>query len=225
MGWYMVQSGLIDRPSVSQYRLAAHLGLAVLIYSLLVWFALDLLAERRRVAPAAGTPPLRTSAAGTPRLRGHAWAAIGCVGVTILWGALVAGLDAGLAYNSFPLMNGYLLPPEAWGASPRWTSPFETTAMVQFVHRWLGVVTAIVVLGLAWRAHALRSRSRVHALAVAAGAAVVVQVGLGIATLLLMVPIPLAALHQAGALVVLTALLWLVFELRPPRRAPSGAPA
>ena len=212
MGWYMVQSGLVDRPSVSQYRLAAHLGLAVLIYGLLVWLAFDLLSGPRAASPA-------------PSIRRHAWVSIACVTATILWGALVAGLDAGLAYNTFPLMNGYLLPPEAWGATPAWLSPFETTAMVQFVHRWLDIATGLVVLALAWRAWMGGPGGRAQALALGSGVAVAVQIGLGIATLLLMVPTWLAALHQAGALVVLTLLLWLAFEVRTPASADVAAPA
>ena len=198
LGWYMVKSGLVDRPSVSHYRLAAHLGLAVLIYGLLVWQAWELLV---RTAPVA--------AAG---LRRHMLAATVLVAVTMLWGAFVAGLDAGLAYNSFPLMDGHLLPPEAWNLIPIWLNPLDNTAMVQFIHRWLAIGTALVVLAL-W----FRSRSAEPALRLATGLAAVIaglQVLLGIATLLAEVPVSLGAAHQAGALVLLTALLWCVYVTR-----------
>ena len=203
LGWFMVKSGLVDRPSVSHYRLAAHLGLAVLIYGLLVWQAWELLV---RTAPVA--------AAG---LRRHMLAATVLVAVTMLWGAFVAGLDAGLAYNSFPLMDGHLLPPEAWTLIPVWLNPLDNTALVQFIHRWLAIGTAVVVLAL-W----FRSRAGAPALRLATGLAAIIaglQILLGIATLLAEVPVSLGAAHQAGALVLLTALLWCVYVTR---RIPSG---
>lgn len=210
MGWYMVQSGLVDRPSVSQYRLAAHLGLAFLIYGLLVWLALGLLDDGR-------DRPAVASA-----LRRHTWISLGIAAVTVLWGAFVAGLDAGLAYNTFPLMNGALLPPEAFNLMPAWLNAFENTALVQFIHRWLGMATAVVVLVLAWRGRLIPGN--VGRLAIAAGVMALLQVALGIATLLLAVPIVLGALHQAGALVLVTLLLWLAFECRV-RPAVSSDPA
>lgn len=210
MGWYMVQSGLVDRPSVSQYRLAAHLGLAFLIYGLLVWLALGLLDDGRD-RPAAASA-----------LRRHTWISLGIAAVTVLWGAFVAGLDAGLAYNTFPLMNGALLPPEAFNLMPAWLNAFENTALVQFIHRWLGMATAVVVLVLAWRGRLIPGN--VGRLAIAAGVMALLQVALGIATLLLAVPIVLGALHQAGALVLVTLLLWLAFECRV-RPAVSSDPA
>ena len=208
LGWYMVKSGLVDRPSVSHYRLAAHLGLAVLIYGLLVWQAWELLV---RTAPVA--------AAG---LRRHMLVATVLVAVTMLWGAFVAGLDAGLAYNSFPLMDGHFLPPEAWNLIPVWLNPLDNTALVQFIHRWLAIGTAVVVLAM-W----LRSRSAEPALRLATGLAAIIaglQVLLGIATLLAEVPVSLGAAHQAGALVLLTALLWCVYVTRRNPERP-GIPA
>ena len=205
LGWFMVKSGLVDRPSVSHYRLAAHLGLAVLIYALLVWQAWELLVR-----------PAPVAAAG---LRRHMLAATALVAVTMLWGAFVAGLDAGLAYNSFPLMDGRLLPPEAFSLVPLWSNPFDNTALVQFHHRWLAIATAVAVLAL-W----LRARSAPRPLGRAAGLAAgiaVAQVALGIATLLLEVPVALGAAHQAGALILLTALLWCLFTAR--RTAPDRA--
>ena len=198
LGWFMVRSGLVDRPSVSHYRLAAHLGLAVLIYGLLVWQAWALLS---RAAPVAA-----------PALRRHGVVAVVLVAVTMLWGAFVAGLDAGMAYNSFPLMDGRLLPPEAWSLIPAWLNPFDNTALVQFLHRWLAIGTAGVILALWLRARAGPAPLRL-ATAIAAGIAVL-QVLLGIATLLAAVPVWLGAAHQAGALILLTALLWCVYVTR-----------
>lgn len=220
LGWFMVMSGLVDRPSVSHYRLAAHLGLALVIYSLLIWQALALLRPRPDGVETAPTGALAVPA-------GHARAALGLVGVTILWGAFVAGLDAGLAYNSFPLMDGAFLPPEAWALSPAWLNFVENTALVQFTHRWLGIAAALVVLALWWRVlvcEALAEGTR--RLANGLAAMVLLQVILGVATLLAGVPVWLGALHQAGAVLVLTLLLGLCYALAlpRPRTALYGAP-
>jgi cytochrome c oxidase assembly protein subunit 15 len=198
MGWVMVQSGLVDRPSVSHYRLAAHLGLAFLIFCWLIWVALTV---RNRF------DTLQVSAG----LRRLGWIALILTGVTVMWGAMVAGLDAGLAYNSFPLMNGAVLPSEALALHPLWLNLFDNTAMVQFIHRWLAIVTTIVILGLAWRAGRLpECRSLASALAFM----VVIQVGLGITTLLLAVPITVATLHQAGALTLTGLIVGLLHRFR-----------
>ncbi|MEO1226033.1 MAG: COX15/CtaA family protein [Pseudomonadota bacterium] len=197
LGWVMVQSGLVDRPSVSHYRLAAHLGLAFLIFGLLIWVGLSV----RGATEAAGA---------APGPRRHGWVALVLISVTVLWGAMVAGLDAGLAYNTFPLMNGALLPPEALSIVPAWLNLFDNTALVQFIHRWLAIISAIVVLALAvraWRVAAWRG------LATWLGVTVLFQVGLGIATLLLGVPIVIATLHQAGALTLVALLVGLQWRM------------
>lgn len=211
IGWWMVASGLVDRPAVSHYRLAVHLSLAFLIYALLLWVAWGLLeGHRERLPPTVGT------------LRRHGWAALVLLSVTIVWGAMVAGIDAGLAYNSFPLMHGHLLPPEAWTLVPTWVNFFENTALVQFTHRWLGIATALTVLALWARVERAAVGPRVRRLARWAALAAVAQASLGIATLLLAVPLTVATLHQAGALGLLTVLLWLAFSLR--RAVPSAHP-
>lgn len=188
MGWYMVASGLIDRPDVSHYRLAAHLGLAFLIYSLLVWTICDLRQNR--------LPP-------TPfGLWHHARIALGFIIITIIYGAFVAGLDAGFAYNTWPLMNEHFLPPEVSTLRPLWLNFFENTALVQFIHRWLAIVVAALVLTYAWRV-----RKDMPLLAWWLGVAVLAQVLLGISTLLSHMNLAIATLHQAGALVLLTLLV------------------
>ncbi len=202
LGWYMVRSGLVDRPSVSHYRLAAHLGLAFLIYGLLLWQAMALL------APARPSPP--PAADGLVR---HAWVALALLAAAVLWGALVAGLDAGLAYNSFPLMNGALLPDESWILVPAWRNLFDNTALVQFAHRWLALATTVAVLALWLRGRRADVAWRARQATLAAGLMALVQVALGIATLLLAVPIAVAAAHQAGALLLAALLLWSAFEL------------
>ena len=213
LGWYMVKSGLVDRPDVSPYRLAAHLGLAVLIYGCLVWVALGLLtggaAEHRRRAG---------------RWRAALWAATALLFLTILSGAFVAGNDAGLAYNSFPLMAGAVVPPDLFLIEPLWRNFFENVPLVQLDHRLLALLTALVVV-LIWAAALRRPPSGpVRAALHGAAAAVLCQVGLGIATLLAFVPVPLGAAHQAGAMVVFTASLVALRLLYPAPATPLPAP-
>jgi len=207
LGWYMVKSGLVDRPDVSQYRLAAHLGLALLILAAMMWVAMDL----QRPEPA-GEPPTDASQAG---LRRGAWGLLALIAVTAFSGAFVAGLDAGHIYNTFPLMDGALVPEGVFELTPVYLNFFENIATVQFDHRVLAIFTFIAVLVYGWRA-ARAALTPGQGRAVKALAAVaVVQVGLGILTLLLVVPIPLAALHQAGAIILLGIAVWLAHELRP----------
>ncbi|MEE8445320.1 MAG: COX15/CtaA family protein [Alphaproteobacteria bacterium] len=211
MGWYMVKSGLVDRPDVSHYRLAAHLGLAFAIYGGMAWLAFGLVRPR----------PQKVAA-----LHAHAWTLLCWGGATVLYGALVAGLDAGLAYNSFPLMDGRLLPPEAWALEPLWLNPLENPALVQFIHRVLGVGLALIAAALWWRARpAAIGRAARRAVAATALMALI-QTALGIATLLSEVALPLGVAHQAGALVLFTLALWTVYELgaTAERRENSSAP-
>jgi heme a synthase len=212
MGWFMVKSGLVDIPRVSPYRLGAHLGLALLIYASMFWLALGLL------RPAGGRP----SEVRAPGVR----AALVLVAVTIMSGAFVAGLKAGFVYNTFPLMGGKLVPDGLLYLEPAWRNFFENPATVQFTHRVLGLGTLLFVLvvwALAVRAP-LRSGQRVyfHGLAVVA----LLQAGLGIKTLLLYVPISLAAAHQAGAVLLLSAALMALHATRrQPQDLGAAAPA
>lgn len=205
IGWFMVMSGLVDRPDVSHYRLALHLGVAFVIYALLVRTALRLLDP----LPLAGWRP---DAEG---LRRHAGWALALVSVTVVWGAFVAGTDAGFAYNTFPRMGDHWVPPEMGTLDPWWLNPFENTAAIQFVHRWLAIATALVVVALWIRVRAARLPGTATGVADGMAALILVQVGLGVATLLTVVWIPVAAAHQAGALLVITALVWLRHALRP----------
>jgi cytochrome c oxidase assembly protein subunit 15 len=190
VGWWMVASGLADRVSVSQYRLAFHLTLACVIYAALIWTA-----QRLAPSPAASSPAVRHSAAGLLIL----------VVVQIYAGALVAGLDAGQTYNTWPLIDGALVPAgdRLFLMAPAWRNFFENHLTVQFVHRmlayllWLG---ALLHASHAWRGH---DPARASALTLAA--LVTAQAGVGIATLLQQAPIGLSLLHQGMALLVLTA--------------------
>ena len=208
IGWFMVQSGLVDRPSVSHYRLALHLSLALLIYGLLLWLALALLRQ--------SFPPIDDRRADG--LHGLAWALLALLSTTIVWGAFVAGLDAGMLYNSFPLMGGKVMPPDMWSLTPRWLNLLENHGAVQFTHRVLAVITAAGILFFWLRSRAVDLPSRLRGLCALLALAVCAQVGLGVATVVLVVPIPLAAAHQAGAIAVLSLLLWAMFELHRGRR-------
>jgi len=203
LGWYMVQSGLVDNPRVSQFRLAAHLGIAFLIYAAMLWIALDLLFPRE------------SQPGGVSRgLRRFAFALAALIFLMALSGGLVAGIRAGLAYNTFPLMNGNIVPPEIFSLEP-WHLNFSSNmATVQFDHRLLALLLALLVpwfwLSVRRAAAPRRSRLGAHLLV----AALALQIALGIATLLLAVPVPLAAAHQAGALLVFTAALFVAHSLR-----------
>jgi heme a synthase len=211
LGWYMVKSGLIDRPEVSQYRLTAHLGAAILIYGYLLWLGWSLM-----------QPQTRRGHGGEAKEWRYAVALTGLVVLTILAGGFVAGLNAGLVYNTFPLMDGRLVPDGLFQTTPFWLSLFEDVTTVQFTHRVLALTTLAAVIAF-WLAALRRplpraARLAVHALAVVA----IIQVGLGIATLLLAVPIGLGVAHQAGGVLLFTMALLTVFQLRPDaRQAPA----
>ena len=194
----MVQSGLSERTSVSQYRLTAHLGLAIVIYVVAAWTAF-------RLHPSSDSDAV---AIDHTHPHGGAIALSVLVFVVILTGGFVAGLDAGLVYNTFPLMGGSVVPPTYGDLAPAWRDWFENPAAVQFHHRTLALLTLGVALWLAWRRRsALSSASARRAWQWVQWTAVL-QVALGIATLLLYVPIPVAALHQFGAVALLTAALY-----------------
>lgn len=198
MGWYMVQSGLVHDPRVSQYRLAAHLALALAIYAAMLWIALGLLFPRARE-----TGP-----------RAFAFALAALVFLQAISGSFVAGIRAGLAYNTFPLMNGQLVPPGMFVLEPWYLNFFSNIATVQFDHRLIAWLLALLVPWF-WalaRAAGVPRRARLSADLLLG--ALVLQIALGISTLLLSVPVPLAAAHQAGALLVFTAALLAAHSLR-----------
>lgn len=204
MGWYMVQSGLVDIPRVSQYRLAAHLSLALLIYAGMFWLALKILWPRARsAAPPGGL---------------HA-ALLALLALTILFGAFVAGLRAGLMFNTFPLMGGRWIPDQIWAMQPLWTNLTENPITVQFIHRWLALATLSLCLLLWWRLRRLPLDGGQRLALNALLAMVLIQVGLGIATLLLQVPVWLGTLHQGGAVLLLSAVLMLASRGLPAQTA------
>ena len=183
VGWWMVRSGLADRPDVSAARLAVHLGMALVIFALLVWTVLD------RIRPQEGPRPL------------SAWVLLGLVAAAIASGALVAGNNGGLIYNSFPLMDGDLIPAD-YRSEATWAADvLENPATAQFHHRLLAMAALLAVVAAWLRAGGPRARPGEHVLL----AAVLLQAGLGLATLLAVVPLGLAAVHQLGAVFLLTA--------------------
>jgi cytochrome c oxidase assembly protein subunit 15 len=200
LGWYMVKSGLVDNPHVSQYRLTAHLGFAIIIYAYLFWVALDLLFPRIK----------QTS---SRHLKRFSLTVTALVFITILSGGFVAGIKAGFAYNTFPLMAGRLIPEGLFTLEPLWRNFFENITMVQFDHRLLATLLFFLIptLWLIGRRANLPSRTRwgLVMLVVILG----IQITLGISTLLLYVPVPLAAAHQAGALALFTVMLFVSHEL------------
>jgi cytochrome c oxidase assembly protein subunit 15 len=206
LGWFMVASGLVDRPDVSQYRLAAHLLTALVLYGALVWTALDLF--RREKPPAAPADP---------RFANWCLAIAGFVLAVMASGAFVAGLDAGMIYNTFPLMEGRVVPGELYPLGLH--SAFEDIKTVQFNHRVLAIAL-VALITLTWiRARRIpldkTTRQFIHIVVAMAYA----QAALGIATLVTVVALPLALAHQGTALILFTFALCLAHHVRAPSHA------
>ena len=190
IGWWMVKSGLVSDPTVSQYRLATHLGMALFIYGMLLWTGFNLFYGKA----------LRPS--------GHMMGVVTIVAITIIAGAFVAGMDAGLLYNEYPLMGDGLVPIE-YGEEGL-SDPFENPAAAQFHHRWIAVLAVIGVLTLWRRANRI---AHIRSRGMTVGAIVLGQFTLGIITLLNGVPVWMGAAHQLGAVLLLGACLWCVHGL------------
>lgn len=185
LGWWMVSSGLSELTSVSQYRLAAHLFAASLLFLALIWVA-------RRLSPL----PASTA---SQRQMWPMWLLLVLVELQIVAGAFVAGLDAGMGYNTWPLMDGALIPEGLGAMDPAWRNMFENTLTVQFNHRIIAYVVVAFVALLIWRQASRGGFGGVHGWLPRVGLLVLLQVGMGIATLVHMVPISLALGHQALA--------------------------
>jgi len=200
LGWYMVKSGLVDNPHVSQYRLTAHLFAAFLIYAYMFWVAMSLLFP---VAKPSKHPWYRKSLALTA-----------LTSVTIISGGFVAGLKAGKIYNTFPMMGDYWIPPGTMALEPFWRNFFDNMTTVQLDHRALAIATLIAVAVFWFKARNAdlpeRTRPAVNALLHTA----VLQVVIGITTLLLAVPVILGAMHQAVAMLLFTVSLYILHSLR-----------
>lgn len=201
LGWFMVKSGLVDEPEVSHYRLTAHLTLAFVIFAALWWSALDLLAPHHR-------------GQRTARLRGLAHAFIALLFLQIAMGGLVAGLKAGYAYNTWPLMDGAVVPAHMFDMTPWWTNLLDNTATVQFDHRIGAYLLFALAAFILWRALRGGAPAASKAAAGMVMLAVTGQTLLGILTLVNAVPIALGAMHQAGGVIVLAAALVLAHMQR-----------
>jgi len=184
IGWWMVKSGLAEDPEVSQYRLAVHLSMALLIFSMLIWTALDLRHGRGRWPG------------------GHTAGILGLLAITIVAGAFVAGMDAGKLYNEYPLMGDGLVPVE-YGETGAMDA-FENGASAQFHHRILALLLVIGVASLWRRCCTAGLHGRGYSMLALVG----VQFALGITTLLHGVPVSLGTLHQAGAAALLASVIW-----------------
>lgn len=198
LGWYMVKSGLVDNPRVSQYRLTAHLGLAVAIYAYMLWLVFDLLLG----GPKAGSANVTRPGARFSRVL------VGLVYLMILSGGLVAGTRAGFAYSTWPLMGDSFIPRGLYAGTPAWLDMFEDITTVQFNHRMFAYLLAILIGGFAAQVYRSGVGGRTRLAVTLLLLALVGQLVLGISTLLLHVPVSLAAAHQGGAMLLLTATLF-----------------
>jgi cytochrome c oxidase assembly protein subunit 15 len=207
LGWYMVKSGLVNDPHVSQYRLTAHFGLAIVIYSYLFWVALDLLSKNPLNIIHDSNDKIR-------RVKRFSIITSIIIFITMLSGGFVAGLKAGYAYNTFPLMNGQWIPDGLFNLTPLWSNFFDNVTTVQFDHRVLATIVFISVISVWFVAQKAVLPSRIKIGLNLFILLLVVQVTLGISTLILVVPVTLAAAHQAGALALLTCSLFVTHELK-----------
>ncbi len=198
LGWYMVKSGLVDNPHVSQYRLTAHFGLAVIIYGYMFWVAIGLLFPNKD---------------NKHSLTNFALITTSLIFITMLSGGFVAGLKAGLAYNTFPLMAGQWIPEGILSMEPVWRNLFENITTVQFDHRLLATLVFLLVIALWIIAQRTKFPTRISWGINILLLIMLIQVTLGISTLLLQVPVVLAATHQGGALVLFTVALFVTHAL------------
>jgi cytochrome c oxidase assembly protein subunit 15 len=202
LGWYMVMSGLSERTDVSQYRLTAHLSLAVLIFGAVLWTAFGL-----------GRRPEQRSGAVPVILRAGAAVLAVAVFVQIMLGGFVAGTDAGMSHNTWPLIDGAIIPDGLGVMQPWWRNAFENVLTIQFNHRMMGYALALLALVqvvLAWRFPA----GGIRLTAMLVLAAIVAQIALGVATLLTQVHIHVALAHQAVAILVFALALRHLFQMR-----------
>ncbi len=189
IGWFMVKSGLTDLPNVSQYRLALHLSMACFILILLV----------NKITP------------GKLRNSKHAYFSLCLLGLQIISGAFVAGLHAGLVYNSFPFMDGEIIPKGLFILTPWYLNIFENITMVQFIHRILGIINLINLLAYCLKIFNLKGLKKI---AIYLTYFIIIQLTLGVLTLVLQVPILLALLHQALAIILLITIVISLKDLK-----------
>ena len=202
LGWYMVKSGLVNNPHVSQYRLTAHLSLAVLIFGLLLWQLLTHYQARKVNA-------------GPFFYRGSFWITclIALIGLMIVSGGFMAGTKAGHIYNTFPKMGNTWFPDQIFAMTPLWKNFFENTVTIQFQHRYLALFTFVLIVGFYAYMRQTPSRSLKNAINLFLVLAIL-QVVLGILTLLLGVPVLPAVLHQGTAILLLSGAIYTAYQIK-----------
>lgn len=207
LGWYMVKSGLVNQPHVSQYRLTAHLLAALLIYGYILWVALGLLYPR---------PDQENESANSQAHTGLQKIGFGFTALVVFMittGGFVAGTKAGFAFNTFPLMNGKFIPNGIFSMQPFIINFFENIATIQFIHRMTAYVIVAVFVYLLYKGRKYRLDNKTRLSIHLVEGMLAIQIILGITTLLFVVPVPLAATHQAGALLLFTASLFMNHNL------------
>ena len=204
LGWYMVKSGLAENPAVSQYRLTAHLGLAVVLYSYLLWLALQFV-EFNRVVNHYRLKLVRRYSCGCLAL----------AGLMLVSGGFMSGTHAGYVLNTFPDMNGKWWPDMIISLSPIWRNFFENVITIQFTHRWSAVLTLIAIIGL-WSFRFRLEGFHVKLVLDLLLISILLQFCLGILTLLTRVEISIALVHQSGFVLVLSLLILLLRITSPP---------
>lgn len=197
IGWYMVKSGLVNQPAVSQYRLSLHFGTALLIMACLIWTARNVAKGRQKNTAMPKSALVITS----------------LVFIQSLLGALVAGLDAGLTYNTFPLMDGHFVPSGLYMLEPAWKNHFENIPMVQFQHRIGAYILTFAIFFFVCHIRKTSNNAGLKRLTMLLLALLATQIGLGIFTLIYVVPVPLASLHQAVATMLFALCIWITFDL------------
>lgn len=213
VGWWMVESGLETRVSVSQYRLAIHLGVAIVLFGALLWTALEYLRP-----PAPMISPTRN------RVHRYAFALAALIYIQMLLGALVAGLHAGLIYNTWPSMNGRAMPDDAFVLHPWWRNFFENPGLAQFDHRMVAYLVGASVVAFWFLMRRSNPQRRLQTSSNVLLGIVLAQIALGVATLLNQAPLVLAALHQATAVALFAAAIWNAFECALSKRGVMGEP-
>ena len=203
LGWYMVQSGLIDVPQVSPYRLAAHLLLAFLIFGLCVWYALDLRENHN--------PPDKES---RTELSKWLWAFMVILVLQIAWGAFVAGHHAGHIYNTFPKMHQFWVPPELWLMEPVILNIFENMVTVQWIHRVLATVLGLMIIIIWVRTYQLHTSFTTKKWILTIFSIVFIQYLIGVFTLIWHVPLWLGVLHQAVAMILFGIVIGAIHHLK-----------
>lgn len=196
MGWYMVASGLVDEPNVSQYRLTAHLGIAFLIFGAITWTAMSVLYPSKTNLSVPVKSMYKTSVAVSATLF-----------LMVLSGGFVAGLQAGLIYNTFPLMGNSFIPPNLFALTPFWTNFFDNMTTVQFDHRIIAYILAIMIPIFWFKLRRRDVSNRTKTLSNLLLGLLALQIVLGITTLIYHVPTVLGVAHQAiGSLLFITSL-------------------